>query len=174
MRHLSIKTAAIFFRIFVMKLDSYRTLNNGVKMPCLQGSAFGESISRTPRRRCALPLKPDIGISIRQPCMAMKPGSRLAVRACGLPRSSLLLLPTGSGMPRHAQASSRNVLKRASETLGLDYVDLYLLHWPVPGFVESWKILEAILASGRAKAIGVSNFQPHHLEALLPPDWCLR
>src|SRR5438132_377112 len=54
--------------------------------------------------------------------------------------------------------------------LGLDYVDLYLIHWPVPAksaYLVTWKALEEICASGRARAIGVSNFQPWHLQPLL-------
>jgi diketogulonate reductase-like aldo/keto reductase len=55
--------------------------------------------------------------------------------------------------------------------LGFDYVDLYLLHWPVPTdfgrTVEAYQVAEKLLAAGRARAIGVSNFQPHHLDDLL-------
>jgi diketogulonate reductase-like aldo/keto reductase len=52
--------------------------------------------------------------------------------------------------------------------LGLDYVDLYLLHWPVPGKrLDSWRALERIQADGRARAIGVSNFLVPHLRELL-------
>ncbi|MDW3195603.1 MAG: aldo/keto reductase [Cytophagales bacterium] len=52
--------------------------------------------------------------------------------------------------------------------LGLDYLDLYLIHWPVSGkYKDTWKVLEEIYASGRVKAIGVSNFLKHHLEDLL-------
>lgn len=54
------------------------------------------------------------------------------------------------------------------ERLGLDYVDLYLVHWPVPEmYKETWKALEKIYNDGRAKAIGVSNFKKHHLEDLM-------
>ncbi|MFD1776270.1 aldo/keto reductase [Paenibacillus rhizophilus] len=52
--------------------------------------------------------------------------------------------------------------------LDLDYLDLYLIHWPVEGkFKEAWRALEAIYKQGRVKAIGVSNFQIHHLEELM-------
>ena len=54
------------------------------------------------------------------------------------------------------------------ERLKTDYVDLYLIHWPVAGkYVDTWRALERIHQEGRAKAIGVSNFQAHHLDHLL-------
>jgi diketogulonate reductase-like aldo/keto reductase len=56
------------------------------------------------------------------------------------------------------------------EKLGLDYIDLYLIHWPSPKrglYVESWKAFETLYEQGRVKAIGVSNFHPEHLDALL-------
>nr|WP_202472143.1 aldo/keto reductase [Streptomyces sp. SID4921] len=56
------------------------------------------------------------------------------------------------------------------DKLGLEYVDLYLIHWPVPAkdaYVDTYKAFERILADGRAKSIGVSNFLPEHLERLL-------
>ncbi|RID84519.1 aldo/keto reductase [Peribacillus asahii] len=52
--------------------------------------------------------------------------------------------------------------------LGLDYLDLYLIHWPVEGkYKEAWRALEALYKEGKVKAIGVSNFQIHHLEDLM-------
>lgn len=54
--------------------------------------------------------------------------------------------------------------------LGLDYLDLYLIHWPAPAtdaFLESWKALQELLAAGRVRAIGVSNFLPEHLEKVI-------
>ncbi|PUA37114.1 aldo/keto reductase [Paenibacillus elgii] len=54
------------------------------------------------------------------------------------------------------------------EKLGLDYHDLYLIHWPVAGkYKDAWRALEALYKAGRVKAIGVSNFQIHHLEDLM-------
>jgi 2,5-diketo-D-gluconate reductase A len=56
------------------------------------------------------------------------------------------------------------------ERLGLDHVDLYLIHWPAPGadrYVDSWRALQEIHASGRARAVGVSNFGVPHLQRLL-------
>ncbi|MBQ6395547.1 MAG: aldo/keto reductase, partial [Atopobiaceae bacterium] len=57
-------------------------------------------------------------------------------------------------------------LETSLETLGTDYIDLYLLNWPVKGRVEAWKALERFYEQGKCRAIGVSNFEPHHLEEL--------
>ena len=88
----------------------------------------------------------------------------------------------GSGVPREEifvttkvwnDEQGRDKTLRAFDTslsrLGFDYVDLYLIHWPVPAqglFVETWRALEELKADGRARSIGVSNFEPHHLEVL--------
>ena len=65
----------------------------------------------------------------------------------------------------------QNTLKafdRSRKNLGLDVVDLYLIHWPVEGkFLDTWKALERIYAEGKARAIGVSNFLVHHLESIM-------
>jgi diketogulonate reductase-like aldo/keto reductase len=66
-----------------------------------------------------------------------------------------------------------NTLKAFEESihkLGVDYVDLYLIHWPMPAaglYIETWRALEKLSTDGRARAIGVCNFKPHHLEKLL-------
>lgn len=57
---------------------------------------------------------------------------------------------------------------RSLERLGLDYVDLYLIHWPVPGcYLDTWQVLEEIYRSGKARAIGVSNFNEYQLDEIL-------
>ena len=61
----------------------------------------------------------------------------------------------------------QGAFERSLDRLKLDYVDLYLIHWPVPGcYLSTWKVLEEIQKSGRALSIGVSNFEIRHLEEL--------
>lgn len=69
----------------------------------------------------------------------------------------------------HARNDAISAFERSIDTLGLDYLDLFLIHWPLPAvgdFVETWKAMGEMRASGRVKSIGVSNFQPHHLQRL--------
>jgi 2,5-diketo-D-gluconate reductase A len=70
----------------------------------------------------------------------------------------------------HAREDALQAIDRTLTELGFDQVDLFLVHWPLPGidvdYVETWKAMEEIYASGKARAIGVSNFQEHHLRRL--------
>ncbi|MGY4644717.1 aldo/keto reductase [Cellulomonas sp. URHB0016] len=92
-----------------------------------------------------------------------------ALRESGLARSDVFVtskLNNGA----HATQAAHDAFDRTLERLGTDYVDLFLIHWPIAmlsDFVETWRALEDIYASGRAKAIGVSNFQRAHLRRLL-------
>jgi diketogulonate reductase-like aldo/keto reductase len=63
----------------------------------------------------------------------------------------------------------RQALDASLRKLGMEEVDIFLLHWPVPGlFIEAWRVMEDLLDEGKARAIGVSNFLIRHLEDLLP------
>ncbi|AQT81224.1 oxidoreductase [Mycolicibacterium litorale] len=71
----------------------------------------------------------------------------------------------------HKPDDARRAFDKTLEALGFDYVDLFLIHWPLPtlydgDFVSTWKTLEEFKSDGRARSIGVSNFQIHHLEEL--------
>lgn len=90
-----------------------------------------------------------------------------AIHKSGLKREDLFVTTKlwNQDMRDHKQAEA---FKISLEKLNMDYVDLYLIHWPVAGvYKESWKVMEDIYKSGRAKAIGVSNFKKHHMEDLL-------
>lgn len=89
-----------------------------------------------------------------------------AIAKCGIPRKDLFIT---SKVWNTAQrlGDIDGAFYRSLERLKLDYVDLYLIHWPVPGcYLGTWQALEKILDSGRALSIGVSNFQIRHLEEL--------
>ena len=86
-----------------------------------------------------------------------------ALDRSGLPREQLFL--TGKAWNDQIRAGlTREALEQTLENLGTSYLDLYLLHWPVKGTPEAWRTLEAMYAEGKVRAIGVSNFQRHHLE----------
>ena len=89
-----------------------------------------------------------------------------AFARCGIPRKDLFITAKIWNTAQRL-GDVKGAFERSLERLGLDYVDLYLIHWPVPGcYLSTWKELEEILASGRALSIGVSNFEIRHLEEL--------
>jgi 2,5-diketo-D-gluconate reductase A len=92
-----------------------------------------------------------------------------AVRASGLPRDQVFVT-TKLNNGFHAHDDALGAFDASLKRMGFDYIDLFLIHWPLPkigNFVETWRALEAIYASGRARSIGVSNFQTHHLRRVL-------
>jgi len=96
-------------------------------------------------------------------------GVGAAIAASGIPRDELFVT-TKLWNSDHGRDAARPAIELSLEKLGLDRVDLYLIHWPVPSkrmFVETWHALEEIQALGLATSIGVSNFLPHHLQPLL-------
>jgi 2,5-diketo-D-gluconate reductase A len=93
-----------------------------------------------------------------------------AVRESGLDRSDVFITSKLNN-DAHRPDDARRAFEGTLAALGTDYVDLFLIHWPLPGaydgdFVSTWKVLEEFQADGRARSIGVSNFQVHHLERL--------
>ncbi len=95
-------------------------------------------------------------------------GVGAGVRASGLPREELFVT-TKVWNNEQGRDNTLRAFDTSLAQLGFDYVDLYLIHWPVPSqglFVETWRTLEELRADGRVRSIGVSNFQPEHLEVL--------
>jgi 2,5-diketo-D-gluconate reductase A len=144
------------------------TLNNGVRMPQL---GFGVFQVGNDEARAAVATALECGYrSIDTAALyGNEHGVGVAVSASGIPRGELFvttkLWNADQGAGRVLPAFERSIDK-----LGLDYVDLYLIHWPVPSrdrFVETWEAFQGLYAEGRMRAIGVSNFTPPQLTRLL-------
>lgn len=100
---------------------------------------------------------------------ANEAGTGRAIASAGLPREELFVT-TKLWNSEHGYDKALRAFDSSLEKLGLEYVDLYLIHWPLPMFdtyVDSWRALERILSDGRARAIGVSNFHAPQLRRLL-------
>jgi len=90
-----------------------------------------------------------------------------AVRESGLPRSEIFVT-TKLWNSDHGYDAALRALDRSLVQLGLEHVDLFLVHWPVEGLRhDTWRAMERILADGKARAIGVSNYTIRHLDELL-------
>lgn len=91
------------------------------------------------------------------------------IRDCGVAREELFVTTKLDG---EHQGNDRAIagLDECLRQLGLDYVDLLLIHWPLPWrneYLSTWKTFEQLVAAGKVRSIGVSNFKPAHLEALM-------
>jgi diketogulonate reductase-like aldo/keto reductase len=90
-----------------------------------------------------------------------------AVRRSGIPREEIFVT-TKLNNSNHGYESALSSFDRSLELLGLSYVDLFLIHWPVEGLRgESWRALEELLEEGKCRTIGVSNYMTWHLKEVL-------
>jgi 2,5-diketo-D-gluconate reductase A len=100
---------------------------------------------------------------------ANEAGVGQAIRACAIPRSEVFVT-TKCPNPDHGYERARAACESSLERLDLGPIDLYLIHWPVPSrdlYVETWRAFIDLQAEGLVRSIGVSNFQPAHLERLI-------
>jgi len=147
--------------------DRTMKLNTGAEIP-----RVGLGVYQTPRGESTrAAVRAGIELGYRHIDTARAYGNEAdvgaAVREAAVPREELFVT-TKLWNTDHGYDAARRAFDASLARLGLDYIDLYLLHWPVPELrLESWRALEEIHASGRARAIGVSNFMTHHLEELL-------
>jgi 2,5-diketo-D-gluconate reductase A len=93
-----------------------------------------------------------------------------AIAASGLDRSDVFVTSKLSNAS-HRPEDARKAFDATLDALGFDYIDLFLIHWPLPtrydgDYVSTWRTLEEFYRDGRARSIGVSNFKPHHLRRL--------
>ncbi|MFF3513528.1 aldo/keto reductase [Streptomyces sp. NPDC004129] len=143
-------------------------LNNGVEMPQL-----GFGVWQVPDDEAESAVATALEAGYRSIDTAAiygnEEGVGKALATSGIPRQDLFIT-TKLWNSDHGYDSTLRAFDTSLAKLGLEYVDLYLIHWPLPSrgtFVDTYKALEAIYADGRAKAIGVSNFLPEHLRTLI-------
>jgi diketogulonate reductase-like aldo/keto reductase len=148
-------------------LTDTTTLHNGVKMPWFGLGVFKVKEGSEVIDSVKAALKNGYRSIDTAAIYQNEEGVGQAIREAGVPREELFvtskLWNSDQGYESTLQAYETSLKK-----LGLDYLDLYLIHWPGKNkFKETWKALEKLYKDGRVRAIGVSNFKVHHLEELL-------
>jgi diketogulonate reductase-like aldo/keto reductase len=142
-------------------------LNNGLEMPWLGFGVFKMSDGQEVEQAIHHALEAGYRNIDTATVYRNEHGVGKAIRESGVPREDIFLTTKVWNSDQRAQRTLA-AFEESLERLGTKYVDLYLVHWPVKGcYQETWKVMEEIYQSGRAKSIGVSNFMIHHLEDLL-------
>lgn len=141
-------------------------LNNGVKMPWL-GLGVWKATGGTAKPAVLAALKAGYRSIDNAAIYGNEAEVGEAIRESGVPRDEIFIT-TKVWNSDQGYDSTLKAFDTSMDKLGLDVLDLYLVHWPVKGkYKETWKALEHLYKEGRVKAIGVSNFHVHHLEDLL-------
>ncbi|WP_306923990.1 aldo/keto reductase [Arthrobacter globiformis] len=142
------------------------TLNNGVQIPQL-----GFGVFQVPPEETQRIVEDALEAGYRHIDTAAAYGNEAAVGAAiaasGIRREDIFVT---TKLRNGEQGTAQEAFQNSRRELGIDYVDLYLIHWPVPSrnlFTEAWKAMEKLHASGEIRAIGVSNFLADHLDTLL-------
>lgn len=146
-------------------------LNNGLEMPVLGLGVFqvedGQVVIDSVKAAIRNGYRSIDTAAIYQNEEGVGQGIKEALEENGLKREELFITSKLWNADLGYQ-STLDAFELSLKKLGLDYLDLYLIHWPVEGkFVESWKALETLYKNGKVKAIGMSNFQIHHLKEVI-------
>lgn len=150
-----------------MNIKDCATLHNGVKMPYLGLGVYqvdeGEEVKNA--------VKTALSYGYRSIDTAAfygnEQGVGKAVSESGIPREEIFVT-TKVWNDAQGYDSTLAAFEQSRKNLGFDYIDLYLIHWPVKGkYKETWKAMEKLYNDGAVRAIGVSNFQIHHLEDVI-------
>lgn len=148
-------------------IDTRVTLNNGVRIPLLGLGVFRASSGGEAARAVRWALE----LGYRHIDTAAVYGNEadvgLAIRESGIPREDIFVT-TKLWNADHGYEQAIKACEESLRKLGLDHVDLYLVHWPLEGVrAESWRALETLLSRGKCRAIGVSNYMARHVEEVL-------
>lgn len=149
-----------------MGIDKRVTLSNGVKMPYLGFGVFKLGDGEETTKAVKIALETGYRGIDTASYYGNEESVGNAIKESGIQREDLFITSKVWNDEQGYNATLR-AFERSLERLQTDYLDLYLIHWPVPGlFTETWQALEKLYHEGKVCAVGVSNFEPHHLEAI--------
>ncbi|MCM3617115.1 aldo/keto reductase [Sutcliffiella horikoshii] len=148
-------------------IASTTTLHNGLEMPWFGLGVFkveeGQEVEASVKMAIHAGYKSIDTAAIYK----NEEGVGKAIRESDVPREELFIT-TKVWNADQGYESTLKAFDESMEKLGLEYLDLYLVHWPVKGkYVDTWKALEKLYKDGKVRAIGVSNFHIHHLQDVL-------
>ncbi|HHA9412652.1 TPA: aldo/keto reductase [Streptococcus pneumoniae] len=157
-------------------MNTYQ-LNNGVEIPVLGFGTFKAKDEEEAYRAVLEALKAGYRHIDTAAIYQNEESVGQAIKDSGVPREEMFVT-TKLWNSQQTYEQTRQALEKSIEKLGLDYLDLYLIHWPNPKPLrendawktrnaEVWRAMEDLYQEGKIRAIGVSNFLPHHLDALL-------
>jgi diketogulonate reductase-like aldo/keto reductase len=152
--------------VSIQHINDYTILNNGVKMPWLGLGVFqveeGEEVIRSVRHALEAGYRSiDTAAGYRN-----ETGVGTAIKESGIARDQLFITTKLANKDQGYESTLR-AFEDSRIKLGLEYIDLYLIHWPGKDkFKETWRAFEKLHKDGYIRAIGVSNFNIHHLESL--------
>jgi diketogulonate reductase-like aldo/keto reductase len=150
-----------------LTIGSTVTLNNGVEMPLFGLGVWQIPAGPATQRAVTTALRTGYRLIDTAKFYGNEADVGVAVRESGLPRDEVFIT-TKLWNNDHGFDAALKAFEASRKRLGFPSVDLYLIHWPVPGErKETWRALERILKDGTARAIGVSNYTIPHLEELL-------
>ncbi|OHX64421.1 aldo/keto reductase [Flammeovirga pacifica] len=141
-------------------------LNNGLEIPSL---GFGTYLSKNEEVKAAVLAALEAGYRHIDTAMIYEneEGVGEAIKESGVPREEIFVT-TKLWNEDIRNGNAEEALKLSLKKLQLDYIDLYLIHWPAKGYVNAWNQMIDLQKQGLIKSIGVSNFNIHHLEDLEP------
>lgn len=151
-----------------MSLNSTTKLHNGIEMPWMGLGVYKMDVENGEARDAVLSAIENGYRSIDTASFYKnEEGVGEALSRTSVPREDLFIT-TKVWNDEQGYEETLEAFERSLQKLGLEYVDLYLVHWPVPGkYKDTWRALEKLYNDGKVRAIGVSNFLPHHLDELM-------
>lgn len=151
----------------LLTFSSQKTLNNGINMPIVGLGVWQTRDGKEVEQAVSTAISVGYRLIDTAAVYKNEAGVGRAVAASGIPREELFIT-TKLWNTDQGYDSVFRAFERSLQFLQMDYVDLYLIHWPFPGKrMESWRALEKIAGSGQCRAIGVSNYTTEHLTELM-------